>query len=71
MASMKEVLTFPHCFFFSMIAPLNVEELDNLAPCDTILLIQDLDGVLGIAQIQLEWGHFWQYNINGCLSGHL
>jgi hypothetical protein len=54
-----------------MFAPLNVEELDNLAPCDTILLIQDLDRVLGIGQIQLEWGHFWQYNINGCLSGHL
>jgi hypothetical protein len=45
---MKEVLALAHCFFVTMIAPLNLEELDHLVNRDTILLIQDLDGVLGI-----------------------
>jgi hypothetical protein len=40
---MKKVLFFPSCFFFGMIAPLDLEELDGFTPCDTILLIQDLD----------------------------
>jgi hypothetical protein len=48
MATMKEVLAFPCCFFLSVVTPLYLEELDRLTPRDTILLIQDLDGVLGV-----------------------
>jgi hypothetical protein len=39
MEIMKEVLTFPHDFFYIMVSPLHLKELDGLPPCDTILLI--------------------------------
>jgi hypothetical protein len=48
MARMKEILTFPCCFFLCVVAPLYLKELDRFTPCDMILPIQDLDGVLGI-----------------------
>jgi hypothetical protein len=47
MARMKKVLAFPGCFFLSVVAPLYLKELDRFTLHDTILLIQDLDGVLG------------------------
>jgi hypothetical protein len=39
---MKKVLFLPSCFFFSVVAPLYLEELDGFTP-DTILMIQDFD----------------------------
>jgi hypothetical protein len=47
-ARTEEVLTFPSCFFFRVVAPLYLEEHDCFMPCDTILLIQDFDQVLGV-----------------------
>jgi hypothetical protein len=46
MARMKKVLAFPCCFFLNVVAPLYLEELDHFTPRDTILQIQDFDGVL-------------------------
>jgi hypothetical protein len=54
-----------------MVAPLNFEEFDLLAPSDTTLLIQDLDWVLGVGQVCLEQCHFRQYHIYGCLQALL
>jgi hypothetical protein len=68
MARMEEVLIFPSCFFFGVIAPLYLEELDCFTPRDTILLIQDLDRVLGLRQVSLEWCHFRQHDIHRCLQ---
>jgi hypothetical protein len=48
MVRTKEVLTFQSCFFLSVVDPLYLEELDRFMAHDTILLIQDLDGVLGV-----------------------
>jgi hypothetical protein len=48
MARTEEVLAFPSCFFFRVIAQLYLEELDCFMPRDTIFLIQDLDRVLGV-----------------------
>jgi hypothetical protein len=48
MVRMEEVFAFPSCFFFGVVAPLYLEELDYFTPRDTILLIQDLDWVLGV-----------------------
>jgi hypothetical protein len=48
MARMKKVLTFPSYFFFRVVDPLYVEELDCFTPRDMILLIQDLDWVLRV-----------------------
>jgi hypothetical protein len=45
---MEEVFTLPSGFFFGVVAPLHFEELDSFAPCDTVLLIQDLDRMLRI-----------------------
>jgi hypothetical protein len=68
MARMEEVLTFPRCFFFRVVAPLYLEELDCFTTHDTILLIQDLDRVLVVRQVNLEWCHFGQYNVRRCLQ---
>jgi hypothetical protein len=71
MARTKEVLACPSCFFLSVVAPLYLEELDHFMPCDAILLIQDLDGVLGVQQVSLEWCHFRQHDIHGWLQTFL
>jgi hypothetical protein len=41
-----------------MVAPLDLVELDGLAPYDTTLLVQDLDRMFEICQIRVEWCHF-------------
>jgi hypothetical protein len=48
MERMKELLDFSCCFFFRVVVPLYLEELDCFMPHDTVLLIQDLDWVLGV-----------------------
>jgi hypothetical protein len=68
---MEEIFTFPHCFFFSMVAPLDFEELGHLAAHGSILLIHDFDRMLRIRQVCFEWCHFWQYNIHECLQALL
>jgi hypothetical protein len=68
MARMKEVLTFPCRFFLSVVAPLYLQELDHFTPRDMILLIQDLDAVLGVRQVSLERCHFRKHDIHGCLQ---
>jgi hypothetical protein len=50
-----------------MIAPLYLEELNHVAPRDTVLLIQDLDGVVGVGLVRLKQSHIKQYNIHECL----
>jgi hypothetical protein len=67
---MNEILTFPSCFFLSVVA-LYLEELDHFMPHDTILLIGDLNGVLGVRQVSLEWCHFRQHDIHRCHQSFL
>jgi hypothetical protein len=68
MARTEEVLAFPGCFFFRVVAPLYHEEFDYFSPHDTILLIQDLDRVLRVRQVSIEWCHFRQYDVHMCLQ---
>jgi hypothetical protein len=68
MVRTEEVFAFPGCFFFRVVAPLYLEELHCFSPRDTILLIQDLDQVLGVRQVSLERCHFRQYDIHRCLQ---
>jgi hypothetical protein len=49
MARTEEIFTFSCCFFCGVVAPLDLKELDRLAPYDTTLLIQDLDRMFGSA----------------------
>jgi hypothetical protein len=50
---MKKVLAFPSCFFYRVVDPLYLEELDCFMPRDTVLLIQDFDRVLRVRQVSL------------------
>jgi hypothetical protein len=68
---MKDVLAFPGRFFFRVVAPLYLEELDCFMPRDTILLIQDLDWVLGVRQVNLERCHFKQHDVHMRLQSFL
>jgi hypothetical protein len=54
MARSEKVFTFPSGFFFGMVTPLQLEELDSFVLCDTVLLIQDLDRMLGVHQVSLD-----------------
>jgi hypothetical protein len=67
MMRMEKILAFPSCFF-RVIAPLYLEELHCFMPHDTILLIQDLDWVLGVLQVSLEQCHFRQHDVHRCLQ---
>jgi hypothetical protein len=71
MARMKKFLAFPCCFFFGVVAPLDLEELEGFMPRDMILLIQDFDWVLRVRQDSLKLCHFRQHNIHGCLQAFL
>jgi hypothetical protein len=71
MVRTEEVLAFPCCFFFKVDAPLYLEEHDCFMPRDTILLIKDLDRVLGVRQVSLERCHFQQHDIHRCLQTFL
>jgi hypothetical protein len=65
MTIMEEVFAFPCCFFFfRVVAPCYLEEFDCFTPHDTILLIQDLDRVLGVRQVSLKRCHFRQHNVH-------
>jgi hypothetical protein len=68
MARTKKILAFPSFFSFSEVALLDLEELDSFTPCDTILLIQDFDGVLRVRQVSLERCHFRQHDVHMCLQ---
>jgi hypothetical protein len=68
MARTEEVIAFPSCFFFRVVAPLYLKELDCFTPRDTILLIHDLDPMLGVRQIGLEWCHYGQHDVHRCLQ---
>jgi hypothetical protein len=51
MVRTEKICTLPCRFFYRMVAPLDLVELDHLSPCDMTLLIQDLDWVLRICEI--------------------
>jgi hypothetical protein len=71
MARMKKVLAFPCCLFFSVVAPLDLEQHDCSTPHDTILLIQDFDWMLRVGQVSLERCHFKKHDVHGCLEAFL
>jgi hypothetical protein len=54
-----------------MVAPLYLEELYCFTPRDTILLMQDIDWVLAVRQVSLEWCHFGQHDVHRCLQTFL
>jgi hypothetical protein len=63
----KLFFSFPSCFIFTVVTPLNFAHLYNLIPRDTSQRIQNLDGVLSISQIILNP----KVPIGNCSSGTL
>jgi hypothetical protein len=59
---------FPTFLLLQYDSLLNLEEHDCLSPCDTTLLIQNFDWVLGVGQVHIEWCHFRQHNIHGAVK---
>jgi hypothetical protein len=55
MVQTEEFFTLLCGLFLGMVAPLYLEGLYSFAPCDTVLLIQDLGWMLGVHQVSLEW----------------
>src|SRR4051812_40437286 len=50
----KVVFTFPGCFCFRVVVPLDLEVLDRAASSASLSLIQNADGPLTISQIRLR-----------------
>lgn len=50
----KVVFTFPGCFCFSVVAPLDLELLDGAASSASLCFIQYVDGPLTVGQIRLK-----------------
>ena len=50
----KVVFTFPGCFCFSVVAPLDLEVLDGVASSASLSIIQNADGPLTVGQIRLK-----------------
>ena len=50
----KVVFTFPNCFCFGVVAPLDLEVLDGVDSSVSLSLIQNADGPLTVGQIRLK-----------------
>ena len=50
----KVVFTFPGCFCFSVVAPLDLEVLDSASSSMSFCFIQYADGPLTVGQIRLK-----------------
>ena len=50
----KVVFTFPSCFCFSVVAPLDLEVLDGAASSASLSLAQNADGPLTVGQFRLK-----------------
>jgi hypothetical protein len=58
-----EVFMFPHGFIFGVIIPLYLVELSSLVACDSVLLVENLDGTGLVGQVGFQW--------NGVLHNHI
>ena len=55
---------FPSSFFFCMIAPLDLIELDGLASCDSFLVIKNLHRPFFIGEVGFQWDFFQWHREN-------
>jgi hypothetical protein len=54
---------FPRGFVFEVINPLDPVELSSLVACDSVLLVDHLDGMCLVCQIRFQW--------NGVFDNHI
>jgi hypothetical protein len=51
----QEVFMFPHGFIFRVIIPLYLIESSSLIACDSVLLVENLDGTGLVGQVGFQW----------------
>jgi hypothetical protein len=51
----QELLTLPRGFIFRVLIPLDLVELSGLVACDSVLLVENLDGICLVRQIRFQW----------------
>jgi hypothetical protein len=49
---------------FRVVIPLNLVKLDSLISSDSILLIQNVNGMCLVGQVWLQWDGVFNYNIS-------
>jgi hypothetical protein len=54
---------FPHGFIFRMIIPLNLVEPSSLVALDSVLLVENFDGMCLVCQIGFQWDGIFDNNI--------
>jgi hypothetical protein len=55
---------FPCGFVFGVIIPLNLIEPSSLVECDSVLLVEHLDGICLVCQIRFQWDGVFDNNIS-------
>jgi hypothetical protein len=55
---------FPHCFIFGVIIPLDLVEPSSLVARDSVLLVENIDGMCLVRQIIFQWDGVFDNNIN-------
>jgi hypothetical protein len=59
-----EFLMFPRGFVFGVITPLDLVEPSSLVACDSVLLVEYLDGICLVCQIRFQWDGVFGNNIS-------
>jgi hypothetical protein len=54
---------FPRGFVFGVIVPLDLVEPSGLVACDSVLLVEYLDGICLVCQIRFQWDGVFDNNI--------
>jgi hypothetical protein len=54
---------FPRGFIFRVFIPLYLVELSSLVACDSVLLVENLDGMGLVGQVRFQW--------NGVFDNHI
>jgi hypothetical protein len=60
---LQEFLMFPRGFVFGVVIPLDLVEPSSLVVCDSVLLVENLDGMCLVCQIRFQWDGVFDNNI--------
>jgi hypothetical protein len=55
---------FPRDFIFGLVIPLHFVKLSGLVLSDSVLLVQNLDGMCLVCQVWLQWNGVLNYHID-------
>jgi hypothetical protein len=55
---------FPRGFIFEVVIPLDLVEPSSLDACDSVLLVENLDGICLVCQSRFQWDGVFNNNIS-------